>query len=139
MRAVVGVLRDDNGAAPTAPAPTLEHLEALLCRARGEGARLEVQGNPRVLPAGVELSAYRVVEQLLSVLDDADDVRVRIAFGDDALELAVAGPLRRRADAGSALERARERVELHRGTFRATTRHGRAEAVAQLPVALVGA
>ena len=139
MRAVVGVLRDDGGAAPTAPAPTLEHLEALVRRARSAGARLEVQGSPRVLPAGVELSVYRVVEQLLAVLDDADDVRVRIAFGDDALVLAVAGPLRRRADAGSALERSRERVELHRGTFRATTRHGRAEAVAQLPVALVGA
>ena len=34
MRAVVGVLRDDDADAPTAPQPTLTHLEALLCAPR---------------------------------------------------------------------------------------------------------
>ena len=53
-------------------------------------------------------------------------------FGDDALELRGARPARRRA--GAAIERARERVELHRGTLVASTRAGRAEAIAQLPV-----
>jgi signal transduction histidine kinase len=138
MRAVVGALREEGGAAPTAPARALEHLEGLLRRAAGAPVALEIEGSPRVLPAGVELSAYRVVEQLLTVLDAADDLRVRVAFADDALELAVTGPLRRRTDAGPALDRARERVELHRGTFHATTRRGRAEAIAHLPVALAG-
>ena len=89
-----------------------------------------------MLPAGVELSAYRIVEHLLGALDDAPDVDVRVRFGDDALELAVSGPARRRAKA--AIERARERVQLQRGTLEATVRGGRAEAVVSLPL-LVGA
>jgi signal transduction histidine kinase len=133
MRAVVGVLRHEpEGDAPTAPQPTLTHLEALLVGAKGVGARLRVEGSPRVLPAGVELSAYRVVEHLLDALQDAGDVEVVVRFADDAVELAVTGPARRRAEA--AIERARERVELHRGTLVATTHGGRAEAVARLPV-----
>lgn len=130
MRAVVGVLRDD---APTAPQPALTHLDALLVRAKGAGARMTVAGSPRVLPAGVELSAYRIVEQLLEALEDAPDVEVRVHFGDDALELRVAGPVRRRAQ--PAFERARERARIQRGTLEATFRGGRAEAVVSLPVA----
>jgi len=136
MRAIVGVLRADDTGAPTAPAPTLTHLEALVLRARGEHARLEVQGSPRALPAGVELSAYRVVEHLLDALQDAPDVEVRVRFGDDALELAVSGPSRRRLDA-AAVERARERLRLHRGTLDATLLEGRAVAVATLPLSAV--
>ncbi len=132
MRAVVGVLREAEGEAPVAPQPTLTHLEALIVRAKGAGAHLRVEGSPRVLPAGVELSAYRVVEHLLAALEDVGDVEVVVRFADDAIELAVAGPARRRAEA--AIERARERVELHRGTLTATTRGGRSEAVAHLPV-----
>jgi hypothetical protein len=101
-------------------------------RAKGAGAHLRVEGNPRVLPAGVELSAYRVVEHLLAALEDVGDVEVVVRFGDEAIELAVAGPPRRRGEA--AIERARERVELHRGTLTATTRAGRSETVAHLPV-----
>jgi signal transduction histidine kinase len=132
MRAVVGVLRDDSAEVPTTPQPTLTHLEALLVRAKGEGARLAFDGSPRVLPAAVELSAYRIVEQLLAALDDAPGVEVRVRFGDDALELAVSGPARRRAKAS--IERASERARLARGTLEATIRAGRAEAVASLPL-----
>ena len=135
MRAAVGVLRDDSSELPTAPQPTLTHLEALLVRTRGRGARLTVEGSPRVLPAAVELSAYRIVEHLLAALEDAPDVEVRVRFGDDALELAVSGPARRRAKAS--IERARERARLQRGTLEATVRGGRAEAVASLPVLAV--
>jgi hypothetical protein len=132
MRAVVGVLRDDSSEAPTVPQPTLTHLEALLVRAKGGDARLIVEGNPRVLPPAVELSAYRIAEQLLAALEDAPGVEVRVRFGDDALELAVSGPARRRAKA--AIERARERARLQQGTFEATLKGGRAEAAVSLPV-----
>src|SRR5262249_12757994 len=54
MRSVVGALRDDG--APLAPQPTLTQLEALLLRAKGSDARLTVEGDPRALPAAVELS-----------------------------------------------------------------------------------
>jgi signal transduction histidine kinase len=133
MREIVGVLRDDD--APTSPVPTLTSLRALVLRDKGDAARLTVEGSPRVLPAGVELSAYRIVEHLLSALDDAPGVEVGVRFGDDALEIRVAGPAGRRGDVGAALGRARERAQLHRGTLDARTRGGRAEAVALLPVA----
>jgi hypothetical protein len=132
MRAIVGVLRDDSSEAPTAPQPTLTHLEALLVRAKGGDARLIVEGNPRVLPPAVELSAYRIAEQLLAALEDAPDVEVRVRFGDDSLELAVSGPARRRAKAS--IERARERARLQQGTLEATVKGGRAEAAVSLPV-----
>jgi hypothetical protein len=58
---------------------------------------------------------------------------VNVRFGDDALELTVSGAARRRSKAS--IERARERVQLHRGTLEATTRGGRAKAVVSLPLA----
>ena len=91
-----------------------------------------MEGNPRVLPAGVELSAYRVVEHLLDALEDAPGVDVRVRFADDALELGSPGPAqapRRRRSSGPA-----SGCELHHGTLEATTRGGRAEAAASLPV-----
>jgi hypothetical protein len=135
MRAVVGVLREDEAEAPMAPQPTLTHLEALLVRAKGGDARLTVEGNPRVLPPTVELSAYRITEQLLAALDDAPDVEVRVRFGDDALELAVSGPAHRGAKAS--FERARERARSQHGTLEATVKGGRAEAAVSLPVLAV--
>jgi signal transduction histidine kinase len=135
MREIVGVLRYDD--APTSPQPTLTSLRALVLRDKGEAVRLTVEGSPRVLPAGVELSAYRIVEHLLSALDDAPGVEVGVRFGDDALEIRVAGPAARRGDVGVALSRARERAQLHRGTLDARTRGGRAEAIALLPVTAV--
>ncbi|MBW3608978.1 MAG: hypothetical protein KY463_11595 [Actinobacteria bacterium] len=132
MRALVGVLRSDEADAPMAPQPTLTHLEALLMRAKGARARLNVEGRPRALPAAVELSAYRVVEHLLDALEDAADVKVRVRFGEDEIELTVTGPARRRGEA--AIERARERARLHSGTLQATTHGGRAEAVVSLPI-----
>jgi signal transduction histidine kinase len=133
MRELVGVLRDDD--APTSPQPTLTSLQALVLRDKGDAARLTVEGSPRVLPAGVELSAYRIVEHLLSALDDSPGVEVVVRFGEEALEIRVAGHAGRRADVGAGLSRARERAQLHRGTLDARTRGGRAEAVALLPVA----
>jgi signal transduction histidine kinase len=133
MRAIVGVLRERGDDAPTAPQPTLTHLEAMLLRARGEDAALTIEGSPRALPAGVELSAYRIVEHLLAALDDAPGVDVRVRFADEAIELTVSGPARR--GSGAAIDRARERTRLHRGTLEATVRDGRAQAVALLPLA----
>jgi hypothetical protein len=135
MRAVVGVLRNDGEGDGRDPQPTLTHLDALLLRARGSDARLTVEGSPRVLPAGIELSAYRIVEHLLDALADVP-VDVAVRFGDDALELSVSGPSRRPNSA--AIKRAQERVQLHRGTLRSTTNGGRAQAVASLPM-LAGA
>ena len=134
MRAAVGVLRDESGSG-LEPQPALTQLEGLLLSAKGAGARLRVDGDPRVLPPAIELSAYRIVEQLLAALEDSPDIEVRVTFRDEALELAVAGPARRRARAS--LERARERARLQDGSFEATLRSGRAEALVSLPVLAV--
>ncbi|MEJ7875933.1 MAG: hypothetical protein WKF62_04665 [Solirubrobacterales bacterium] len=132
MRALLGVLRDDSVDAETAPQPTLTGLNALLVRAKGAKAGLAVEGNPQTLPAGVELSAYRIVEHLLAALEDSDEVDVRVRFADRALVLEVSGPPRRRGAA--AIERARERVALHHGTLETATHDGRSSATALLPV-----
>ena len=136
MRSIVGVLRDDDSGLSTAPQPALTQLDALLVRVKGPGARLKIEGNPRVLPASLELSAYRIVELLLSALDEGAEVEVRVRFGDDALEIAVGGVARRRGEA--AIARARERAQLQRGTLEASMTGGRAEALVHLPM-LAGA
>ncbi len=128
MRAVV---RSASPAAPTAPPPTLTHLEGLLVRAKGADARMALEGSPRVLPVAVELSACRIVEHLLAALEDAPDVDVRVRFTDDALELAVCGRARRGARPSF------ERAQLERGTLEATMRGGRADALVSLPVLAV--
>ncbi|MEA2623877.1 MAG: hypothetical protein QOH61_2787 [Chloroflexota bacterium] len=133
MRAIVGMLRDDS-VAPTGPPPAITHLDALLVRATGSSsARLTFEGNPRVLPPAVELSAYRIVEHLLAALEVTPDVQVHICFGDEVLTLAVSGCARRRGKA--AIERARERARVQHGTLKVSAHGGRADATVSLPVA----
>ena len=106
MRDVVGTLRDE---APSDPQPTLAQLSELLGRATVADARLTVEGTPKSLPAGVELSGFRIVEQLLVALDDAPDaaVDVRLIFRPDALELHLAGPTAMRTDLSAVVGAAR--------------------------------
>ncbi len=134
MRSLVGVLRSDGADALATPQPTLASLEALLIRDGDAGARLQVAGSPRALPAGVELTAYRVVEHLLDALDTAPDVRVLVHFAPDVLELTIEGSAGRRPRLGAALDRARQRVELHKGSLITHTNGGRASVVAVLPL-----
>jgi signal transduction histidine kinase len=132
MRSVVGLLRDGDAAA-TEPQPTLAHLDALLLNEKGTEARLTVIGEPRMLPAGLELSAYRVIEHLLSATGDGPEVQVD--FRADAIEVTVTGPApssRRRTEA--ALDRARERLALHHGSLESEIAGGRTRATAALPV-----
>jgi hypothetical protein len=90
MRDIVGNLRD----APTDPPPGLDQLSALLRRATCSDARLTIQGPARPLSTNVELSVYRIVEQLLTTLRDHPKVRVdvNVRFTDEALEIRVSGP-----------------------------------------------
>jgi signal transduction histidine kinase len=132
MRQIVGVLR--GGEVSLAPTPSVAHLDALLARHVRTG--LTVSGDPRVLSASVELSAYRIVEHLITALADAPDapVSVMLRFAEDALEIRVSGPVPRGADLRAAVTRARERARLHAGSLEAKISRGRARVVAQLPV-----
>jgi signal transduction histidine kinase len=133
MREVVGVLR--GGEVSLAPTPSVAQLDALLARL-GRG-KLAVRGDPRVLPASVELSAYRIVEHLVPVLgaDAAAPVVVLVRFEDDALEIEGAGRAARGAELRAAVSRARERARLHAGSLDIKVARGQALVVAHLPLA----
>jgi signal transduction histidine kinase len=134
MREVIGLLR--GGDAALTPAPTVAHLEALLAQHESEHAQLTVTGNPRSLPASVELSAYRIVEHLITVLADRVDapITVVLRFQDQALEIQVTGTVSKSAEVKEVIARAKERARLLGGTLEVKIARGRAGAVAQLPV-----
>jgi hypothetical protein len=139
-RAVLGHLREVLGAlhepASSQPQPTLARLSELLARATSADARLRVDGPARPLPAGLELSGYRIVEHLLLALEDTPDaaVDVRLRFGPDALELHVRGRHAPAADLRAVLAVARERAGLHGGTVDSQVADGVCSATARLPL-----
>jgi signal transduction histidine kinase len=118
------------------PQPTLARLSELLARATTADARLTLDGSPRTLPAGLELSGYRIVEHLLLALEDAPQaaVDVRLSFTPDALELHVSGPPAANVDLRAVLAAARERAGLHGGTVDSRLAGGVCYAVARLPL-----
>ncbi len=125
MKRLVGVLRDDDEDAGLAPQPGLGDLDRLLGQMRDAGLRvdLRIEGTKRPLPAGVDLSAYRVVQEALTnALKHAGGAPavVTVRYGDDALEVEVtdagSGP-RQRRDGGHGLVGMRERVGIFGGTF----------------------
>jgi signal transduction histidine kinase len=118
MRRLLGLLRDgDRDDAALAPQPGLAHLESLAEAAREAGlpVEVEVEGEPRPLPAGVDLSAYRIVQEALTnSLKHAGPVRarVRVCYGREALEVQVSDdgtglPVPARGGAGLAVVRLR--------------------------------
>jgi len=116
MREIVGALRDEQ---PVGPQPSLDDLETLLKRSLSPSARLTVEGKRHRLPAGLELSTFRIVERLLEPLEDVPEVRVRVTlrYEPDLLAVGVQGRLRSGADQQTTLATAREWVTLHAGTI----------------------
>jgi signal transduction histidine kinase len=89
----------------TAPTPGLADLDGLLESARTGGVRVscEITGAPRTLPGGVDLSAYRIVQEALSnAIRHAPGSRVQVGlyYGEAALVIEVRNP-----GAAAALER----------------------------------
>lgn len=68
LRRVLGVVRAEDYEAPDAPQPTLADLDRLLANVRDAGLDVTkaVTGAVRELPQGVELSAYRIIQEALS-------------------------------------------------------------------------
>ncbi|MFE9431791.1 sensor histidine kinase [Streptomyces sp. NPDC006640] len=84
LRRVLGVVRAEDYEAPDAPQPTLADLDALLANVREAGLTVEkaVTGAVRELPQGVELSAYRIVQEALSnALRHAPGASARVEIG----------------------------------------------------------
>jgi signal transduction histidine kinase len=131
MHRMLDVLRPGGDEAPElAPAPGVRDVPGLVERARGAGidVALEVEGEPRPLPAGVDLSAYRIVQEALTnVVKHARALRteVRVRYCADALELSVVDDGVSPAAAeppGHGLLGMRERVALFGGTLESGAR-----------------
>ena len=94
MRRMVGVLRRPEEAPTLAPQPSLEHLDKLVEQAREAGlpVDLQVEGDPVQLPAGLELTAYRLVQEgLTNSLKHAHAQRAQVLvhYGDGHIEVTV--------------------------------------------------
>jgi signal transduction histidine kinase len=124
-RRLLGMLRS-GGDEPLAPQPRLGDVPLLIDQVRDAGlpVELDVAGEARELPAGIELSAYRIVQEgLTNALRHAGDARARVSirYGDQALEIEVADNGAGGGDAGRSgghgLAGMRERVALYGGRF----------------------
>ncbi len=133
------------GAAPFAPVPGLRRLDEVLARVRAGGVPVElvVEGDVRPLPPGVELCAYRVVQEALTnVLKHARpaSAEVRLTYRPYALELRVtddgqgADPATVAPGTGHGLIGMRERAKLYGGAVTAARRpDGGFEVLLSLP------
>jgi signal transduction histidine kinase len=85
LRRLLGVLRrDSEPQGDLAPVPGLADLEGLLAEVAKAGlaVRLRVEGTPSPLPAGVDLSAYRIVQEALTnVVKHAGPARAQVVVG----------------------------------------------------------
>src|SRR5437588_3340300 len=94
MRRLLGMLRADANE-PLTPQPCLTDVPMLVSQLREAGlpVELHVEGERRQLPVGIELSAYRIVQEALTnALKQAGEARasVNIRYGSDSLELEIA-------------------------------------------------
>ncbi len=148
LRRMLGVLRRGDEVAATRPMPGLTDIPGLVAetRAAGLGVTLESSGTVADVPAGVNLAAYRVVqESLTNVIKHGGAVaHVRISCGENGIEVEVTdggrpeehlGPPQS-GGSGHGLLGMRERVELYGGQFEAGPRPGGGYRVrARLPYA----
>lgn len=140
LRRLLGLVRDDD-TMRLAPRPGLQELDALVDEMRMAGVPIEVEirGTPRELPAGVDLSAYRILQEALTnVLKHAGEARARVvvAYAPNAIELEVVDDGRAQAQGhGHGLVGMRERVMLYGGTLEAGPAEARGYRVrARLPL-----
>ncbi|MFJ9540863.1 sensor histidine kinase [Streptomyces sp. NPDC101225] len=151
LRRVLGVVRAEDYEAPDAPQPTLADLDALLANVREAGLSVgkTVTGAVRELPQGVELSAYRIVQEALSnSLRHAPgaDARVEIGYVIGGLGLRVVNDpppepslVKPSPGAGHGITGMRERVSMLNGEMTAGgTEAGGYEVTVFLPVAATG-
>jgi signal transduction histidine kinase len=146
MRRVVAMLRDGDEPGALAPQPGVDGVPLLVEGARQDGldVRLDVQGDPVRLPSGVDLAAYRIVQEALTNVRrhaSATRVQVRLVYGRDDLRIEVSddgvGTDGVPAAGGHGLVGMRERATLYGGHVETSTPAGRGFLVrAVLPVAV---
>ena len=145
MRRLIGVLGTD-GEAAREPQPGLDRMDELLETMRATGLPVEaiVEGTPRDLPSGVDLAAFRVMQEgLTNALKHAGDAhaRVLLRYSEEALEVEIADdgrgpPPEGDRPPGNGLIGMRERVALFGGSLETGPRPGGGFVVrARIPMA----
>ena len=131
LRRMLDVLRLPDEDASLVPQPGLAALPVLLDQAREAGltVRLAEVGQARVLPAGLDLAAYRIVQESLTNIrrhSGASNAQVALTWGTDALEIEVGDDGRgaRRSDVGHGIAGMQERAALYGGHVRTVSSPG---------------
>jgi signal transduction histidine kinase len=145
MRQLLGVLRqEDEPTGALAPAPGLADLDGLAAHVRQAGLTLEItiDGQQRVLPAAVDLTAYRIVQEALTnvVKHAGRGAAARVTVRFDPWQLAVevvdrdGSPATGADDGGSGLVGMRERVAAFGGRLQVGPTPGGFRVAASLPL-----
>jgi signal transduction histidine kinase len=148
MRRLLGVLRTADAAGDLAPQPGIERLGILVEQMRDAGLAVDltITGLARGVPAGIDVNAFRIVQEALTntLKHGGPQARatVRLAFGSDQLSIEVEDDGRGAAEAlsdtngtGQGLVGMRERVALLHGELTAGPRAGGGYRVrARLPI-----
>jgi signal transduction histidine kinase len=149
LRSVLDILRQGDEQAPRSPTPTLARLDSLVSQATAAGltVRTETVGHVRPLPFGIDVAAFRIVQEALTnVARHAGPATatVQIAYGDRDLTVQVdddgRGPGQQpRTGSGKGILGMRERVAALSGDLEAGPRPGGGFRVrARLPLDGVG-
>ncbi|MPZ91559.1 MAG: hypothetical protein GEU68_08015 [Actinobacteria bacterium] len=126
MRRMFGALRSDEF--PTQPQPTLNSIDLLVANVESAGTPVQVtiEGVARPLPAGLELTAYRIAQEALTnSVKHAPGAKASLTlrYGPDdiVIEIVDSGgsPDPAPNDGGQGLKGMRERVELYGGSVEA--------------------
>ena len=131
MSRLLGILRKEGEGLALAPRPSLAQVDVLVQTMRDAGVPIElrIEGEQTDLPPGVDVSAYRIVQEALTnVVKHAGPARasVVVRYGRRTVEVQVTDDGRRSVNgnaAGYGLAGMRERVELHGGTLEAGRRN----------------
>ncbi|TDD12799.1 two-component sensor histidine kinase [Nonomuraea deserti] len=143
MRAMIGLLRHEGDDAEEVTRPRLADAESLVDRARRAGmeAEFRVEGEPREVPAAVDLAGYRILQEALTnALKHGDSlVEVVVSYGPEQVTLTVDNPVQgsdaRLPGAGAGLIGMRERASLVEGSFEAGPQGDGWRVAAVLPAA----
>lgn len=127
LRATLGVLRQVDEPEPRQPTPGLGRLEDVVAgtRATGLDVQVDVRGDVRDLPTGVDLAAYRIIQEALTnVIRHARATRAQVAvtYGNDEIVVEVADdgvgtPPGARPGGGNGIAGMRERAAALGGSF----------------------
>lgn len=146
LRQLVGLMRPAGDHHDLKPEPSLDQLPALLdeCKRAGQHVEYTVEGAPRPIPAGLSLSAYRIIQESLTNArrhGSGNRLRLSIGWTGEALTLTAINPCspgdRAEAARGMGLVGIHERARLYHGEVEAgPLEHGTWVVRARLPIAL---